>query len=196
MILLTHVGVFMLVYFSTRYLGHNYYTYHRALTYTLFIYVTFFAIGLSVFLNRIHRHLSALVVIAILLLSGRSAIRTLQQFYWHHQTVDAALISLQELPPSFASTPFFTDDMMVGEHNLWRRLWQEHLLSPYQIVSRQNYPTDYASTSNITLILSAKDTIRENADRLDYETIVWENKFYTLGTLHRLTIDPALKVIP
>lgn len=139
--------------------------------------------------------LSLFVILIILLLSFRSAYRTIYQLYWHPYIVDKELLSLRELNNNKnIQEPFYTSDVFLGEYDLWKRLWREYVLTDKLIVTRQNYPTEKKNLEGIRWVLSEKNYTEREGKKLIYKTIVWDNAYYQLGEIMPVPIaDDLLK---
>ena len=176
--------VFLMTYFTTRVVGQNFFTYHRSLTYTLFIYIILFTVFFDSFVRFFRStKAKALFVVLVGVLSFRSAYRTLYQFYWHHEAIDKSLISLQALNQSNIKQTFYTADVFMGEYHLWNRLWQEYFLTNQKIVSKQNFTTDEKLISGPLPVLAEKKVLEKNGVKLVYQDKIWENDYYILGHL-------------
>lgn len=179
-------------YIGLRWIFPNFFSYHRIITYTLFLYSALFSIGIGVFLSSIkNRFIKSIGIVLLLFLSFRSAQRTLYQLYWHAQVVDESLISLTQLNNDKKITqPFFTSDVYLGEYHLWKRLWREYFLMDKEIVTLQNLLTEKDNLENISLVLAEKNYLEREGRKLIYKNIVWENEYYQLGE-----ISPMRKII-
>lgn len=175
-------------YISLRWVFPNFFSYHRAITYTLFIYSVLFSIGMCFLFSLIkNKFIKLIIIMFFLFLSFRSSQRTLYQFYWHAQVVDKSLTSLIELNDNKnIAAPFFTSDVYLGEYHLWKRLWREYFLMDKEIVTLQNYPTEKNNLKDISLVLSEKNYLERDGKKLIYKKIVWENKYYMLGEIEPL----------
>lgn len=189
-----NVIFFAVIYFVYRFIFPNYYTYHKAITYTIFLYTVFFGLGLNFLFNFVKNRLTKTVIIMIfLILSARSAYRTIYQLYWHPYIVDASLVSLRSLNDDRqVNKSFFTVDVYLGEYDLWKRLWQEYMLMNKSIVTRQNYPSEKNNLQDMRLVLSEKDYLEREGKKILYKNIVWENKYYQLGEIEPVSIAPDL----
>lgn len=185
---------FVVIYFLYRFVFPNYYTYHKAITYTVFFYTVFFGLGLSALFNFVKsRSIKIIIIMMFLILSARSAHRTIYQLYWHPYIVDASLVSLRSLNEDRRlNKPFFTADVYLGEYDLWKRLWREYLLMDKLIITRQNYPSEKNNLKNVRLVLSEKDYLEKEGKKILYKTIIWENKYYQLGEIEQVNIAPDL----
>lgn len=172
-------------YIGLRWVIPNFFSYHRIITYTLFLYSILFSIGISSLFSKLKsKPLELLLIAFFLLLTFRSSLRTLYQFYWHAQVVDKSLISLNELNNNEKiKQPFFTSDVYLGEYNLWKRLWREYFLMNKEIVTLQNLPTEKNNLKGISLVLSEKNYLERDGKKLIYKNIVWENNYYQLGEI-------------
>jgi hypothetical protein len=192
--LLFLMNIFMALSFFImyRYVFPNFFTYHRAATYTIFFFIILFSIGIghifSLFKNKI---VKILVVLAIFILVLRSFYRTFNLFHSHCQIVDQSLISLSKLNKNNKiKKPFFTSDVYLGEYNLWRRLWVEYFLQNKSFISRQNYVFNINNLKEIKLVLSEKNYLEREGKKIIYKKTVWENNYYKLGEIESLKVWP------
>lgn len=179
----SYLIIFVLFYFLYWFIYPNYYLHLKSVSYFLFIFSVIFSIG-SVYLINILKNkiVIALVILVVSFLSLRSAHRTINQLYYHPRTVDKKLMSLEELNNKNMKSIFFTSDVFLGEYDLWKRLWQEYLLSDKQIVTRTNY-LEEKNLNEVKLVLSEKDILEYDHKRITYKNIIWENEYYKLGEI-------------
>lgn len=187
------VASFLIMY---RYISPNFFTYHRALTYTIFLYVILFAIGIaymfSLFKNTI---VKILIVLTFLVLAVRSYYRTYNLFYVHSKVIDRPLASLLELNDSKKITEtFLTSDVYFAEFDLWKRVWREYFLQNKSIVTRQNYVMNTETAKNLKLVLSEKNYLEKDGKQIIYKNIVWQNQYYVLGEILPLEVAEDLKI--
>lgn len=185
-----YMGIFVLSYIATRMSG-NWFTYFRAITYSSFLFILLFLIGLGKMLdsiNKIKVSIAAVVVIGVLTI--RSATRTAQQMYYHHQTVDRELVSLSQVPN--IKVPTATADIFLGEYSLWIRLWREYMLMGKPIITRQNWTTDTDKLTVIDQLLVEKEKLNELSEKVNLKTKVWENRYYELYSVDLKAADIQL----
>ena len=182
--------VAVLFFLQLRFITPNYYSYYKALTYTLFIFLSLFAIGLTYFLGKQlkFRFVSIVILVLVVALNLRAAKKLHDQLYWHHIAVDKSLISLAELNVNQKiQDPIITADVYIGEYNIWRRVWTEYFLMDKKLVTRQNYLIDEKLIQNPYFVLTEKKIVKEDNDSKDpklvYYNIVWENDYYQLGEI-------------
>ena len=173
----------------------NFFTYHRAVTYTLFLTSILFSCGIYYILSLFRNKIVKIIIILVLsLVTVRSSYRTIYQLYWHPRIVDKSLVSLTTLNKNTSiSQPFFTSDVFLGEYDLWKRLWQEYFLTDKLIVTRQNYPTEINNLQNVVLVLSEKNYLEREDKKIIYKNIVWQNQYYVLGEILPLEVAQDLK---
>lgn len=177
-VLLVYLGVFTLAYISTLASG-NWFTYYRAITYSIFIYTIIFVAGLGVLFEKLKsKHVRILIIAIIALVVTRSSVRTAKQMYYHHHMVDASLISLGEVPRS--SSVIGTADLILGEYSLWIRLWREYILAGQPLLTRQNLTTDSAKLDVLGQILVEKERVEELGQRINLKQELWENSYYEI----------------
>lgn len=192
--LVMNIVFFVLIYFVYRLVFRNYYTYHKAITYTIFFYTVFFGLGMNFLFSFLKSRLTKTIIVVIFLIfSARSAYRTIYQLYWHPYIVDAPLVSLRSLNKDRQmNEPFYTADVYLGEYDFWKRLWQEYMLMDELIVTIQNYPTEKNYLKNIRLVLSDKEYFERERKKIIYKKIVWENNYYQLGEIEPVSIASVL----
>lgn len=192
--IISYIGFFTFLYLMFALVFKNYFTYHRAVTYTLFITPILFSCGMLGIIAFWKNKIFVITIMTVIsLLSFRSAYRTIYQLYWHPRIVDKQLISLSELNinKNFKG-PFFTSDVFLGEYDLWKRLWQEYFLIDKLIVSRQNYPTEIENMKDVTQVLSEKNYLKRYDKKITYKNIVWQNQYYLLGEIIPLEVADDL----
>lgn len=187
---------FAFLYLMFAFVFKNYFTYHRAVTYTLFIIPILFSCGVLTIISFWKSKILVITIMTVIsLLSFRSSYRTIYQLYWHPRIVDQSLISLSELNNNKNfDTPFYTSDIFLGEYNLWKRLWQEYFLKDKRIVSRQNYPVEIESMKGTLLVLSENNYLEKDGKKIIYKNIVWQNQYYLLGEIRPLEVAEDLKI--
>jgi len=192
--LVMNIVFFVLIYFIYRLVFPNYYTYHKAITYTVFLYMVFFGLGVNFLFGFLKSKLTkTIIVIVFLIFSARSAYRTIYQLYWHPYIVDASLVSLRSLSKDKQmNKPFFTADVYLGEYDLWKRIWREYLLMDKSIVTRQNYQHEKKNLQDVRLVLAEKEYLEREGKKLVYKHIVWENNYYQLGEIEPVSIASDL----
>lgn len=182
------------IYILYRFVFSNYYIYHKAITYTVFLQVVFFSFGVDFFFSLLKSKVVKMIIIVLFFVfSLRSSYRTIYQLYWHPYIVDASLISLQALNNNQKiNQPFFTADVYLGEYHLWKRLWREYMLFDKAIVTRQNYPSEKNNLKDIKWVLAEKNYLEREEKKLIYKNIVWENEYYQLGEIESVSIASDL----
>lgn len=120
--------------------------------------------------------------------SLRSAYRTVYQLYYHPRIVDKKLISLNQLnKDNKIKDAFYTSDIFLGDYDLWKRLWQEYLLSDKQIVTQTNY-LDEKNLDSVKLVLSEKEIQEYDHKKIIYKNIIWSNEYYQLGEIEPMKV--------
>lgn len=180
----SYIFVFGLFYVVYWFIYPNYYLHLKLVSYLLFIFSVIFSVGLLYLIKFFKNTILTLsILIIITFLSLRSAYRTIYQFYYHPRVVDKKLISLEQLNNNKKiKKTFFTSDVFLGEYDLWKRLWQEYLLSNKEIITRTNY-LEEKNLENVKLVLSEKDLQEYDHKKIIYKNIIWENDYYKLGEI-------------
>ncbi|PIY71649.1 hypothetical protein COY87_05060 [Candidatus Roizmanbacteria bacterium CG_4_10_14_0_8_um_filter_33_9] len=181
----SHIFVFFTFFVIYRFIFPNFFTYHKAITYSLFFYSVLFAIGLEFIFTFIkNKIIILLIVLCLTFLSFRSAWRTVSQLYYHARVVDVSLISLEKLNENKTiDKPFYTSDVFLGEYDLWKRLWREYFLTDKDIVSLQNLTQDYVKKEEIPYVLAEKNSLSYDNKTIKYNKIIWKNEYYLLGEI-------------
>lgn len=189
------MGFFIFLYLIFAFYFKNFFTYHRTITYTIFLISILFSCGMLTIFDFIkNRTVMTIILIIFLLMTIRSSYRTIYQLYWHPKIVDKSLISLSELNnDEKLASPFYTSDVFLGEYDLWKRLWREYMLPDKQIITRQNFPTESKYLKDITLVLSEKNYLERDGKKISYTNIVWENQYYQLGYIQPLDVAKDLQ---
>lgn len=191
------IGFFILLYLAFALFFKNFFTYHRAVTYTLFFLSVLFSCGMLPIVNLFKNKLIKLIIIIFFIfLSLRSSYRTIYQMYWHPRIVDQALISLDMLNSNKKiNTTFYTSDVFLGEYDLWKRLWREYFLMNKLIVTRQNYSTEKNFLKGIDLVLTEKSYTVGEGKTIIYKNTIWESKYYQLGEIAPIKVAKDLQKI-
>lgn len=189
------MGFFIALYIVFGLFFKNFFTYHRSVTYTLFLIAILFSCGIlyvfSLFKSKI---VKSTIIIIFFLMTARSSYRTIYQLYWHPRIVDKSLISLTDLNNDVNMLgTFYTSDVYLGEYDLWKRLWREYMLTSKLIVTRQNYPTESKNLDGIKLVLAEKNYLEGEDKKIIFKNIVWENEFYRLGEIEPISVASDLQ---
>lgn len=182
-VMLVFIGFFSMVV-------DNFFVFNRVIGYTLFMFSVLFAVGLANYLKKIKSKVFVLIAMTVVtIFSLRSSIRSLKQVYWHHRSVDQALISLME----FEDANYFrTADTVLGEYDLWERVWTEHFLRDQNIIDRQNYSIVKSEVQDIRLMLARKNMLERYEQKIDFGTVVWENEYYIFGVPKKTEVTEDL----
>lgn len=170
-----------------RFLSPNFFVYHRTVTYALFLFSIFFAIGISVILSRFNKKIvTAAFLILLIFISMRSAYRTLYQMIYHMRVVDRSLISLEELnSPKKFNNPIITSDIFSSQYDPWIRLWREYFLRDIQLVTLTNIGQNKKYIHDDSMFLMEKVPAYIGSPAFPMYDIVWENSYYKLGKICR-----------
>lgn len=193
--LITFISFFIVL----RFIFPNFFSYHRAITYSLFLFPILFCSGFVWLAERLHKkYFTFVIIVIIFLLVARSAYRTIYQMYWHMRIVDKALISLQDLNlAKNIPQPFYTADVFFGEYDLWKRLWREYFLMNKLIVTRQNFPTELYFLPKNKYVLAEKGILEYQGKTLKFKNVIWENEYYKLGKIEPISYaDDLNKLFP
>lgn len=170
--------VFGCAYLATLASG-NWFTYFRAITYSIFLYAVIFTAGMGELFAKLKNQYICLILVGVVMgLTIRSGVRTAKQMYYHHHTVDAALISLAEVPRN--GQLISTADLYLGEYNLWVRLWREYMLMGEPLMTRQNWTTDNYKLSKLEQVLVESDKKGELEGKIELKEKTWSNKYYEI----------------
>jgi hypothetical protein len=186
-LILSQIATFVAFCFIYKFVYPNYFTFHKSITYSIFIYSILFAVGLTeIKYLMTNKLVKLLIIIIIALLTIRSSLRTISQIYYHPRIVDKSLTSLEILNKNKdINEPFYTSDVYLGEYDLWKRLWREYLLKDKLIVSRQNYNQEGLNKKTIKLYLSEKNMMNYDNKKIIYKNIIWKNDYYELGEIKK-----------
>jgi len=185
LIIFSYLTIFVSFYLLYIFVYPNYYTHLKVVSFMLFIFSIIFSIGI-ISLIRLSKNkiFNFFIVMLLLSLSLRSAIRTMTQLYYHSRVVDKKLISLRELNSNRKiNEPFYTSDIFLGEYDIWRRLWQEYFLDEQKIITMTNQAYDFNYFKNIKLVLSEKGITEFEHKKIKYKKIIWSNGYYQLGEI-------------
>lgn len=191
-----YLGFFLVFYVLYKFIFDNFFIYHRVVTYSIFLYVILFAVGVSQVFQLIKSSKKKLIILFIFAaLTFRSSYRTIYQFYWHPRVVDKSLISLNQLNSNESiSEPFYTPDVYFPESDVWTRLWREYFLHDKKIVTRQNFTIESKQLKSVKLVLTEKNKLIINGKKLIFKNIIWQNQYYQLGEIYPLGVADDLQV--
>src|SRR3989344_5025410 len=182
LLLVNYLVLFGAFYIYFHFVNSNFFVYHRAITYSIFIYSALFAVGLSILINRLSKKIMLAVFLSLMILSFRSTYRTIFQFYHHMRIVDRSLISLSELNNNNPiKTPLITSDVYSPNYDVWTRLWREYFLKDIKLVTISNLNSVEKSVNKNTPILLEKDQSQSYTPAFLMTGIIWENQYYKLG---------------
>lgn len=186
----SYLIIFGLFYFLYRFIYLNYYTHLKTVSFMLFLFSIIFSIGLIEIFNLIkNKKIQLLIMLIFLVLSLRSAYRTMIQLYYHQRIVDKKILSLIELNNNKKiNKVFLTSDVILGQYDLWKRLWQEYILNNKKIITLTNYTSNIDKAKKINLVLSEKGITEYDNKKIKYKKIIWENDFYQLGEIEPLVV--------
>ncbi len=185
----SYLLVFCLFYTIYWFIYPNYYLHLKLVSYLLFIFTAVFSVGLYYLITKLKNKIILLSIIMIIaFFSLRSAYRTVYQLYYHPRIVDKKLISLNQLnKDNKIKDAFYTSDIFLGDYDLWKRLWQEYLLSDKQIVTQTNY-LDEKNLDSVKLVLSEKEIQEYDHKKIIYKNIIWSNEYYQLGEIEPMKV--------
>ncbi len=175
---------YIAVYFWTGIYRHNYFEYYKSVTYTLFLLLILFTIGLC----KVSKKRKSITIIVAVLLVGLeifSAVKLNKKMNQYRLSADASLISLASLNQEFKiEENIYSPTLLIDEGSIWPRLWREYFLYPRKLIDT---PKSYSIYSNkiptSSLVLLPKKSEKFNIPKVIHKAVKWENEYYTLGRI-------------
>lgn len=186
LLLACFVALDLLFVFWTVILDHNFFTYNRALTYFLPLFLALFAIGIVAFIEK-HKYPKIIIISIILLLELFSGFKLNKRFNQEHISVDRSLISLKDLNDNKnIKEVIYTDQTLSGLVSIWRQVWTDYFLyTGKNIYTPGTYDFPRKDIQDNSLVLLPKVIVGYEPQRILLKDIVWENEFYKLGRICR-----------
>lgn len=178
---------FIFIYISsmlfTGYVDNNFFTYNRAVTYSVFLFLILFITGIThVFYKR--EYLKIFIFLTALSLIIFSAVKLNKRFLSERFTVDKKLISIQEIPVNKYKEPIFIESYLDKNIILWNHMWQYHFMYFIKPNPKIFPPAELGPViPDNGLVLVSKPTPWYRPPQVLLKKVVWENEYYRLGRL-------------
>lgn len=177
--------IYLLFYYWSGILHHNFFAYNRAITYTLPLIIVLFTIGVT---NYYENNKKKGIVIIVFLVCAvlYSGTKLNSRFVREYLAVDSSLISLKELNNNERINDLIiTEQTITGPTNLWRQFWTDYFLYPNKSIHTPfNFNKTKDSIADESLILISKfSPLNGNPSKIIFNKIEWENEHYILGRL-------------
>lgn len=188
LLLTSFLTVYVIFYYWTSISQHNFFSYNRALTYTLPLMIVLFTIGLiNLLKSKIFKEIKGLIFLTLIFLVLYSAKKLSFRFNAEYLSVGKDYQSLS----SIQNNNRFVNERIYLENNIntsipyWNDIWIRYFLNlnkyPINIVSFKKNQKIFVPQDGLVLIHKNGKYI--NAPRVVLRNIIWENDFFELGRL-------------
>ena len=179
----SYLIIFSFFYYWTAISQHNFFSYNRALTYTLPFMIILFSIGLTSLYEK-HKHFLTVIIVILIGFELWSVVNLNKRFIREHLSVEKSFISISELKNKNIMEPIYAENFIEDETSLWKQIWIGYFLYSKGI---STVPTVFSDSQfgsrvpNGSLILISKATPWLQSLKIVYKDIIWENDYYQLG---------------
>lgn len=184
--------VYAIFYYWTVVMQKNFYTYNRALTYSLPLLLVIFSIGIITFFRS--KYLTGLIVIIVLIaLELFSGMKLNKRFRAERLSVDKSYISIKDLKKIKITGPIYAESLISNNVPLWKMIWDSHFLYTKNISQIPTVFNDSQYENRVpdgSLVLISKPTPWLNPLKIIFKDIIWSNDYYNLG--HICNADDCL----
>ena len=189
---ISYLLLFSLFYYWTGISKHNFFSYNRALTYTLPFIIVLFSIGLTSLYQK-QKYFWSFIIVILISLELWSAVNLNKRFIKEHLSIEKSYISILDLKEKNIKEPIYVESFIDEITPLWKRLWISHFLYSKNITPM---PTIFNNNQfenkvpNNGLVLISKPTPWFGSRKIIFNDIVWGNNYYNLG--HICNADDCL----
>lgn len=165
----------------------NFFSYNRAVTYTLPFLLIFFTSGLDVLIKK-HKRIKTAIVIVLIGLEFIAAIKLNRRFIWERASIGHDYISLQQIDVNQLDEPVYPEEYLDKYYTFsyWKKIWTDYFFYNRKPTLREEVTPDKDGNFTLpqdALVLISKPTPWYRPMRLLFEEIVWENEYYQVGRL-------------
>ncbi len=179
----SYILIFLLFYYWTAISQHNFFSYNRALTYSLPFMVVLFSIGL-VDLYKNKKHFWGVVIMLLIGLELWSAIKLNKRFITEHLSIEKQFISILDLKNRNIKEPIYSENFIEDQTPLWKQIWTNYFLYSRKISSEPiiiNSDQFENKVPNNGLALIFKPTPWFAARKIIFNDIIFSNDYYLVG---------------
>jgi len=182
---ISYLLFFSFFYYWTAIYQHNFYSYNRALTYTLPFIVVLFSMGLTSLYEK-QKYFWSIIIVILISLELWSAVNLNKRFIREHLTVEKSFISILDLKSKNIREPIYAESFIEDATPLWKQIWIGHFLYSKGIsltptVFNNNQYENRVPNNSLVLISKPKPWF--NSLKIIYNDIIWNNDYYQLGHL-------------
>jgi hypothetical protein len=181
----SYLIIFLLFYYWTAISQHNFFSYNRALTYTLPFMIVIFSVGITKLYEK-QKYLWLIIIMFLVGLELYSAININKRLIREHLSVEKSYTTIQDLKKISIKSPIYMEGFIESEIPLWKQIWVGYFLYSKNI---SPFPTIYGfdlfenKVPDNSLVLISKPTPWLDSLKIIFKNVIWENKYYTLGHL-------------
>mgnify|MGYP001572419328 CR=1 FL=1 len=189
LLLISFLIVYLLFYYWTGISQRNFFSYNRALTYTLPLMIVVFAIGLVnvLFNNKKNRAIDILILILLITLGLYSAKKLSTRFITEYFSVGRDYQSLKNIQNNkeLINESIYLENNISNDIPYWNDIWIRYFLNLNKFPVS---PVVFKKGQKIVvpengLILIHKRNAYINAPRIIMNKTIWENDFFKIGRL-------------
>ncbi len=189
LLLINFLIVYLVFYYWTGIYQHNFWSYNRALTYTLPLIIVLFVIGFTnIFFKKNNKNkiVGILTQILLVILILSSAKNLSNRFFAEHFAVGKDYVSLKNIQndKKLINEPLYIENNIDPSIPYWNYLWIRYFLNinKFPIYSEGKGNGKIVVPEN-ALILIHKPNTHKIAPRIILKDIIWENEFFVIGRL-------------
>ena len=189
LLLISFLIIYLLFFYWTGISQHNFFTYNRALTYSLPLIIVIFIIGLTdIFFrndkkNKITGNVLVLLLIVLILFSAK---KLNTRFITEHISVSEDYTSLKNIQGSkkFTKEHLYFENEIDPSIPYWNNAWIHYFLNSNRLPIRKVISeTGKVEIPEKSLVLVHKPAVYIYAPRIILKDIIWENNFFKIGRL-------------
>lgn len=166
---------------------HNFWTYYRAVTYTLPVVLVLFGVGISHILAGRQILLKVVVVSLLVGLAAFSGRRLNQRFIHERLAVEKSMISLRQLLRLESKEKIYAEGFLDPTTPLWKQIWTGYFLYPTEpeitFYERGLGARFYNSVLDGRRVLISKSNPWIKGPQVILRKVLWENEAFMMGEL-------------
>lgn len=180
---ISNIIIFLFFYYWTAISQKNFFSYNRALTYSLPFMVILFSIGLTSLYKK-QKIFWAFIILILIGLEIWSVINLNKRFIREHLSVEKSYISILDIKNKNIKEPIFAEYFIENETPLWKQIWISYFLYSRKVSSDPILFNDNQFENrapNNSLVLISKPTPWFGARKIIFKDIVFNNDYYWIG---------------
>lgn len=188
LLLTSFLTVYVIFYYWTSISQHNFFSYNRALTYTLPLIIVLFTIGLvNLFDNKRLKKYKGLFLMSLIFLVLYSAKKLSFRFNTEYLSVGKDYQSLKNIQNDneFINEKIYLENNINTNIPYWNDIWIHYFLNlnkyPISTVFFKKEQKIFVPQDGLVLIHKRNKYV--NTPRIILNDIIWENNFFELGRL-------------